>query len=293
MKRRTLLLAVWCGAALVWPLAAAPRRLLLETGTPVEVRLSQTVSSETSHEGDRVEFVVTSDVRVEGVPVVTRWSLAWGEVVNAVPRGRMARNGKLELEMQGVCLADGSRAPLRAYRSDEAAGPASPSSSGGDNESLLALPALPLMVFLQGKERVLPRGRELTVFIAHPTPLDSDRAADGPQRDCLNTAATGAAVSNPATSAGDLAVVSLRSSPSGADVQIDGAFSGNAPATLRLAPGPHRFTVSVPGYRLYDRVVQLTAGSEISLVVTLEPKSPEPAAAPGPEPKRVADGRRP
>lgn len=264
-------------AAIAWA-AGSPRRLSLEPGMPIEVRVAKAVSSETAQADERVEFTVLEDVKVGDEVVIARGSLAWGAVVAVTPRGRLARDGKLEIEVQGVCVADGSRAPIRAYRSDEAMmAPRETAMS----ETLLALPALPLLIFMQGKERVLPRGRELTVFSAQRLQVDSDRLTAGPHRDCTSAQALAEEERRVTMAASDLAVVAVRSTPASAEIQIDGAFAGNAPATLRLAPGPHRFTVSQPGYRLYDRMVMLTAGSEISLVVILDPKPAVPPSAGG------------
>ncbi|MFN7924697.1 MAG: PEGA domain-containing protein [Bryobacteraceae bacterium] len=263
--------------------SGAPRRLTADAGTPVEVRVAKSVSSETAHPDERVDFVVVVDVKASDSTVITRGSLAWGVVRNAVPRGRMARDGKLEIEVQGVCLADGSRFPIRAFRSED--GAISQGQETPMSESLLALPALPLMLFLQGKERVLPRGRELTVFTAQPMQIDSDRVTPGPHGDCYSQAQ---AEAPRAMASADLSTVGVRSSPGGAEIQVDGAFAGNAPATLRLPPGPHRFTVSLPGFALYDRMVQMTAGSEVSLVVVLEPKS---TTTPPQDNKQRADNR--
>jgi hypothetical protein len=44
--------------------------LALEDGTPIRLRLGRTVSSEDSHVGDKVEFEVLEEVRVNDVLVI-------------------------------------------------------------------------------------------------------------------------------------------------------------------------------------------------------------------------------
>lgn len=244
-----------------------PRRLRLSEGTPIDVRAAQTTSSEDAAAGDRVDFLVTGDVKVNGLAVITRGSLAWGAVREAAPRGRMARNGKLEIEILGVCRADGARLLLRAYRDRGVAGGAA---QPGVGESLMAIPALPILMFVQGKETKLERGRELTVYSAEDMQIDSDRLSADARKDCISTAGPAAPIAPADVPDTELASVSVRSNPVGAEIQVDGRFAGNSPSTLRLPAGPHRFLISLPGRRVYDRVVELTPGGEVSIAITLE-----------------------
>jgi hypothetical protein len=55
-----------------------------------------------------------------------------------------------------------------------------------------------------------------------------------------------------------------------ADVTVDGAFVGNIPASLRLAPGKHAIGVSVPGYKPWSREITITAGANLRLIAALE-----------------------
>jgi PEGA domain len=73
-----------------------------------------------------------------------------------------------------------------------------------------------------------------------------------------------------AGSVGEVATVSLLSTPEGAEVYIDGAFHGNAPATLKLVPGKHNVRVTATGYREWVRELTVGAGSELRLSANLE-----------------------
>ena len=74
------------------------------------------------------------------------------------------------------------------------------------------------------------------------------------------------------------APIAVSSTPSGADIEIDGAFVGNTPSTVDLAPGIHEVTVKKSGFADWTRKLNVTGGS-IHLDATLEAA---PAAAPGP-----------
>ncbi len=59
--------------------------------------------------------------------------------------------------------------------------------------------------------------------------------------------------------------VRVTSNPQGADIRVDGAFFGNAPATLKLSPVKHTIRVSLAGYKDWSREVSVRAGSELEL----------------------------
>jgi hypothetical protein len=68
----------------------------------------------------------------------------------------------------------------------------------------------------------------------------------------------------------DKGVINVSSSPSGADVSLDGSFVGNAPATLKLTPGKHSITVKMTGYKDWTRDISVQSGSEVQLAASLE-----------------------
>jgi hypothetical protein len=71
----------------------------------------------------------------------------------------------------------------------------------------------------------------------------------------------------PATEPG---TVNVQSTPAGADVAVDGAFVGNAPAALKLTPGKHTVAVTSSGFKEWSRDMTVLAASETNLNATLE-----------------------
>lgn len=51
------------------------------------------------------------------------------------------------------------------------------------------------------------------------------------------------------------ASISVSSTPDGAEISVDGAFSGNTPSTLKLKPGKHNVRVSLVGYKDWTREI--------------------------------------
>jgi hypothetical protein len=64
--------------------------------------------------------------------------------------------------------------------------------------------------------------------------------------------------------------VKITSQPEGADIVVDGAFVGNAPAQLKLAPGKHRIQVIKEGYKNWEKEIHVTAGSELTVNAPLK-----------------------
>jgi hypothetical protein len=66
------------------------------------------------------------------------------------------------------------------------------------------------------------------------------------------------------------ALIALVSTPPGADVNVDGAFVGSAPATLKLKPGKHTIRVTMAGYKEWAREMTVLPGSQVNLAATME-----------------------
>jgi hypothetical protein len=88
----------------------------LEDGTPIKLRLTRNLSSADATTGERVDFEVLEDIKIKDVIVVPRGGLALATVTEAQPKTRMARGGKLDVNIDDARLSDGEKAPLRAVK---------------------------------------------------------------------------------------------------------------------------------------------------------------------------------
>ena len=98
-----------------------PKRTL-EDGTPVKLRISQTVSSADAHLNDRVEFEVLENIKVADTVIIPKGSIAWGTVTEAKGKRWAGRGGKLEIVMDSVRLSDGEKVALRATKEAKGGG---------------------------------------------------------------------------------------------------------------------------------------------------------------------------
>jgi hypothetical protein len=243
----------------------------LEDGTPIKLRLTRNISSATEKKGDTVDFEVVEDVNVNGVLVVPRGGIAWATITEAQPKRRMARGGKLDVNIDTVRLKDGERVPLRAVKENKGGGHVGAMTGAMVATGIVFFPAAPLFLFMHGKDINIPKGTEITAYVAANIPLDKAKFldTDQPPQGGATSAAAGAQQPN-LTAAEVDAMIALVSTPVGAEVTVDDAFMGNAPAKLRLKAGKHTIKVTMAGYKDWSREMTVMSGSEVNLAATLE-----------------------
>ena len=79
-----------------------------------------------------------------------------------------------------------------------------------------------------------------------------------------------AVVSSAASSARETVKCSFSSTPTGAEVTVDGRYVGSTPSVLGLTTGTHVVVVSTAGYAQWKRELAVTAGSELTVNAVLE-----------------------
>jgi hypothetical protein len=221
----------------------------LEDGTPVKLRISQTVSSADAHLNDRVEFEVLEDIRVADALIIPKGGIAWGTVTEAQPKRRMGRGGKLEIVMDSVRLVDGEKAAIRATKEVQGGGHVGAMTAGIVATGLLFWPAAPFFLFMHGKDITIPKGTEVPTFINGNFGLDIAKFKPA------------APTQTPVESqASNNAEVAIASTPAGADIEVDGAFVGSTPSTITVTSGEHTITVKKLGFTSWERKIQVTSG---------------------------------
>lgn len=72
--------------------------------------------------------------------------------------------------------------------------------------------------------------------------------------------------------------LTVRSTPTGATVQLNARQVGKTPVTLKLAPGTYKLTISRSGYATVTRTITVRAGKTAALNVTLVARRQTPQA---------------
>jgi hypothetical protein len=230
---------------------AMPPPNLLQDGTPVKLRLSQTISSHDAKVGQEVPFEVIEELNVDGVAVIAKGATAIGTVTEAEPRRSMGRAGKLNISISYVRLADGEKAMLRAVKDEKGGGHVGAMTGAMVATSIVFFPAAPLFLFIHGKDITIPQGTEITAFVQGDMHLNMSRFAGA------GATAAPAAVAAVPTSCS----VIVSSTPPGADIDIDGAFVGNTPSTVTVSAGMHEVVVKKQGFADWSRKLSITGGS--------------------------------
>jgi hypothetical protein len=66
----------------------------------------------------------------------------------------------------------------------------------------------------------------------------------------------------------------IESTPTGADIEVDGEFVGNTPSTIALTLGSHSITIKKKGFADWTRKMNLTGG-QVRVSAELEPAPPQ------------------
>ena len=236
----------------------APHTLL--DGTPVKLRLSQTISSASAKVGQEIPFEVVEDISVDGIVVLPKGAAAIGTVTDANAKKSMGRAGKVDIAISYARLADQEKVALKATQDNKGGGHVGAMTGAIVATSIVFFPAAPLFLFIKGKDITIPQGTEITSFVEGDMHLDM--------------AKFGAAPSAP-VSAGPAAETQvslvIESTPPGADIEVDGSFVGNTPSTVTVAPGSHEIAVKAKGYADWSRKLNVTGGSiHLSAVLDMQ-----------------------
>ena len=153
----------------------APKGFVLEDGTPVQLVLSENLSSADAVTGQTVPFEVVDDVIVNGFVVIPRGATAWATVTDAEHKRRMGRAGKLDINIDKVRLADGEKAMLRAVKNAKGGGHTGAMVGAMVATSLVVWPAAPLFLLMHGKDVTIPKGTNISAFIQGDVTLDESK----------------------------------------------------------------------------------------------------------------------
>jgi hypothetical protein len=183
---------------------------VLEDETPIRLRLNRTISSADAHTGDTVDFETLDDITVNGTLVIPKAGLAFATVTEAQAKRRMARGGKLDINIDYVKLVSGDKAALRAVKDVKGGGHTGGMVGGMVATSLVFFPAAPFFLFMHGKDISIPKGTEITAYVSGDVKMDIAKF----QPATSPTLASSAAVPLSAK-------LQLESDPSGADIEVD------------------------------------------------------------------------
>src|SRR6266568_2746688 len=234
------------------PSGPPPPHTLLD-GTPVKLRLSQSISSAEAKVGQEVPFEVMEDVKVDDVVVLPKGANAIANVTEAEHKKSMGRAGKLNMAITYARLTDNEKVALRAVKEAKGGGHVGAMTGAIVATSIVFFPAAPLFLFIHGKDITIPQGTEISAFV------DGDMHLDMGHFGVASAQSSGS--TSQSASANLQASLAVESTPSGADIEVDGGFVGNTPSTVTVTPGSHQIAVKKKGFTDWTKTLNVTSGS--------------------------------
>jgi hypothetical protein len=210
--------------------------------------LSQTISSANAKVGQEIPFEAVEEVKVEDVVVLAKGATAIATVTEANAKRSMGRAGKLNISISYARLIDQEKVALRAVQENKGGGHVGAMTGAIVATSIVFFPAAPLFLFMKGKDITIPQGTEITAFVEGDMHLDMARFGVVPPASMQVAPAVQASIV-------------VESTPTGADIEVDGSFVGSTPSTLNVAPGTHEISVSKKGFIGWKRNMNVAGGS--------------------------------
>lgn len=132
--------------------------VILQEGTRIEVKLEDSVSSQTSTVGQIVNFSVVRNIVVLGKVVITAGTPAYGEVIGVISKGNVGKAGAVSMTVSYTKAVDGQNVPLRSTFSK----------TGEDKQGTsiaLSLILCPLFLLKKGTGSEYNPGTRFQVFV--------------------------------------------------------------------------------------------------------------------------------
>jgi hypothetical protein len=199
------------------PATSEPVNVVLADGTPIKLGLADTALSN-ARVGENLDLEVAEDVRISGVVVISKGSVATGEVTGLRAGLGGSHIGRVDISLRSVTLADGQIVPIRSTkeapaRSDQA-----------------------MIISNSGQDASIAPGTTVTAYINGKQPLDLSRlrAAGGPTVD-----------------------LKVNSTPPNAEVSIDGRLNSSTPYVFHVRAGDHTVVVRMAGFQAWQNTVHV------------------------------------
>jgi PEGA domain len=201
------------------PASNTPVNVVLEDGTPVKLRMGATAATNGVRVGETLDLEVSEDVRVGDVVVIAKGSPASASVTNLRSGGNV-KGGWVDIDLDSVTLSDGERIPIRASKQKAVR---------TDQSSVVSS---------QAQDASISQGADLTAFINGTQQLDLSRLR---------------------SAAGPTTTLKVTSTPSNAEITLDGRLAGSTPYSLRVTSGDHVVVVRMAGFQPWQKKVHVDA----------------------------------
>ncbi len=143
-------------------------QLTIPDGTPIELRLVESVSSNHAHKGDRLNFIVVKDVNLGGYTLVPAGTMARGTITEVKGKRFVGIGAKISLRLDSVDLPDGETLKLRASKVVKGGSRTKMMAGAMIATSIIFLPATPVFLLTRGRESTVVKTTEITAQVEGP-----------------------------------------------------------------------------------------------------------------------------
>ncbi len=156
-------------------LPASPSTLLLKSGTPVELRLAETISSANTHKGERLEFEVVKDVVIAGFTVIRTGTTAIGSVTRVKGKRPLGLGGNVIIKLDSVETTIGQNIGLVARKEFKGRSRTLRMAMKMAVAGALYWPVAPVFLLSRGRDSTILKGANVTAY----TKIDSSVSTEG------------------------------------------------------------------------------------------------------------------
>lgn len=184
--RKNLMTAAAAFTMAVLPLIAlAGTRVTIPGGTPINIRMVDTIDSGNANVGDTFEFKADEDVVVNGYVVIARGAEGVGEVTKVDRAGTHGHPGSLGIQLDYIYAVDGEKIRLSTTNKTEVGeqrkGAASTATIIG--YATLGIGGLFAHNFVKGRNITLDPSKTFSAFVSDTVHVVSNQRANAPATD--------------------------------------------------------------------------------------------------------------
>ncbi|HOB89556.1 MAG TPA: hypothetical protein PK192_08830 [Bacillota bacterium] len=134
-------------------------------GQPVLIKLLKKLDSSSTQKGQRVDIEIARDVLINSELVIPKGAKTYGVVTDVSPAGRLGKDGKIALELQGIKALDGTVVPLAFDEKTKQLNESLQWAIGAGLAGFIVFGPVGALgaVFVHGKDAVIPEGAEFYV----------------------------------------------------------------------------------------------------------------------------------
>ena len=162
----------------------AAAQLVIPDGTPIELRLVKSVSSNHAHSGDRLDFIVVKAVNLGGYTLCPAGTKARGTITEVKGKRFLGIGAKITLRLDSVELADGESLKVRASKVVKGNSRTKLMAGAMIATGIIFLPAAPVFLLTRGHASTVVKTTEITAQVDGTTTVQVaglSRSTAGPR----------------------------------------------------------------------------------------------------------------